>query len=133
MGQGAAHGDALSALHDQDELWAEAGGCVHGPHMGGARCVGHGGTGGFRCCWRRRWLAWPRRCGPGPSTSKPPTGATPCTPTTSSSGTMPVRPRRRAALSSTRPFDATVACSSVPALGPDPASQKNSSRWGRTF
>lgn len=46
MGQGAAHGDALSALHDQDELWAEAGGCVHGPHMGGARCVGHGGTGG---------------------------------------------------------------------------------------
>lgn len=78
---------------------------------------------GFRCCWRRRWLAWPRRCGPGPSTSKPTTGATPCTPTTSSSGTMRVRPRRWAASSSTRPFDATVTCSSVPALGPDPASQ----------
>lgn len=78
---------------------------------------------GFRCCWRRRWLAWPRHCGRGPSTSKPTTGATPCTPTTSSSGTMSVRPRRRAASSSTRPFDATVTCSSVPALGPDPASQ----------
>lgn len=36
---------------------------------------------------------------------------------------MPVRPRRRAASSSMRPFDATVTCSSVPALGPDPASQ----------
>lgn len=46
MGQGAAHGDALRALHDQGELWAEAGGCAHGPHMGGARRVGHGGTGG---------------------------------------------------------------------------------------
>lgn len=78
---------------------------------------------GSRCCWRRRWLAWPRRCGPGPSTSKPTTGATPCTPTTSTSGTMPAQPRRLAASSSMRLFDATVTCSSVPALGPDPTSK----------
>lgn len=45
MGQEAAHDDALHA-HDQGELWAKAGGCAHGPHMGGARHVGHGGTGG---------------------------------------------------------------------------------------
>lgn len=86
---------------------------------------------GFRCCWRRRWLARPRRCGPGPSTSKPTTGATRCTPTTSSSGTTPVRPRRRVASSSTRPFDATETCSSVPALGPDPTSQVSHSPFFR--
>lgn len=72
---------------------------------------------GFRCCWRQRSPAGPRPCGPGRSTSRPPSPTTPSSRTTSSSGTTPVRPRSPAAPSSTRPSSATATSSSAPARG----------------